>query len=308
MIASQGWSRPRRRRTAAGAAAAAVPLRAFGDTAWVTLALESCRQHLGPAIQSGQPHRIANAVLAVAHAPTVEQVDDVVGAACDTMLAEAYAARDSRLVSNVANARPIVETVLDELRERRQRDALAPAILRETVDGYLHLIGLLDKRAAQRLEAVGNLAVRIGYAMHQSSSVLLDIELAGRLHGIGMLAPETARSSEDAVRHSVVGETFLKGVPALAHLARLVRSYEERFDGLGFPDGLSGDEIPIASRIIAVAATFVDLITDSAAHEAVLPATACRKLAAAGGTRFDPRVVSATLQLLRFRQRTNRSA
>jgi response regulator RpfG family c-di-GMP phosphodiesterase len=308
MIASHGLSGSPRRRDPAAAALSAVPLRAFGDTAWVTLALESCRRHLTPAIHSGKSHRIANAVLAVAHAPTPEQVDDVVGAACDTMLAEAYAARDSRLVSNVANARPVIETVMAELRERRQRDALAPALLRETVDAYLRLIALLDKRAAQRLEAVGDLAARIGYTMHQSSSVLLDIELAGRLHGVGMLSPAALPSALAAGEHAVIGETFLQSVPALAHLAPIVRSYQERFDGLGFPDGLSGDEIPFASRVIGVAAAFVDLITGSPEHEAVLPATACRKLQAAGGTRFDPRVVAATLQLLRFRQRTNRSA
>jgi len=307
MIASQSAPRPAPRRDSA-AALRAIPLRAFGDTAWVTLALESCRRHLAPAIQSGKSHRIANAVLAVAHAPTAEQVDDVVGAACDTMLAEAYAARNSRLVSNVANARPVIETVMAELRERRQRDALAPALLRETVDAYVRLIALLDKPAAQRLEAVGNLAVRIGYTMLQSSSILLEIELAGRLHGIGMLAPKATPPAKDLREHAVIGEAFLRSVPALAHLAPIVRSYQERFDGLGSPDGLSDDEIPYASRVIGVAAAFVDLITGSPEHEAVSPTTACRMLAAAGGTRFDPRVVTATLQLLRFRQRTNRSA
>jgi response regulator RpfG family c-di-GMP phosphodiesterase len=172
----------------------------------------------------------------------------------------------------------------------------------------VRLISLLDKPAAQRLEAVGNLAARIGFAMHQSSSILLDIELAGRLHGVGMLASAAAPLAADVREHAVIGETFLRSEPALAHLAPIVRSYQERFDGSGFPDGLSGDEIPYASRVIGVATAFVDLITDSPEHEAVLPNTACRKLAAAGGTWFDPRIVSATLQLLRFRQRTNRSA
>lgn len=305
MIASHGMTEPAHRRKRAGGALGAVPLRAFGDTSWVGLALESCTQYLAPAIRSGNSHRIASAVLAVAHAPTPEQVDDVVGAACDTMLADAYAARDSHLVSQVANARPVIEDVLAEVRARRQRDALAPALLRETVDAFLRLIALQDKQIAQRLDAVGNFAARIGHAMRQSSSVLLDIELAGSLHGVGLLAQ---KGPAECNQPAVTGEAFLRTVPALAHLAPIVRSYQERFDGLGFPDGLCGDEIPFASRVIGVAAEFVELITGSPAQEAVLPATACRKLAAAGGTRFDPRIVSATLQLLKFRQRTNRSA
>ena len=89
----------------------------------------------------------------------------------------------------------------------------------------------------------------------------------------------------------------------MAHLAPIVRSHHERYDGHGYPDGLQGDEIPLASRIISVAAAFVDLITASAQFEAMLPNDACRELAVRAGTEFDPDVVTATLHLLHFRQR-----
>lgn len=308
MIASDGFAGFERRRNAARPTLRDVPQRSFGDTGWVTLALQNCIEHLTPAIRSGKPHNIASAVRAIAHAPTPEQVEDVVGAACDTVLAQAYAVRDTRSIANVATARPIVEAVVSELRERCQRDALAPELLRETVDTYVRIVGLLDKHAAQRLDAVGNLAVRIGSTLRQAPSVLLDIELAGRLHDIGMLGLSAACGVEALEQHPAIGETFLKSVPSLAHLAPVVRSHHERFDGRGYPDGLSGDEIPLPSRIIGVAAAFVDLVSLSPARESVLPATACRKLAAASGTEFDPHVVDATLHLLRYRQRTRRSA
>jgi response regulator RpfG family c-di-GMP phosphodiesterase len=309
MIASDRLVRRTRQVEASGPTLARVPQRSFGDTNWIALALQNCVQHLTPAIRSGMPSRIANAVRAIAHAPTPEQIDDVVSAACDTLLSEAYTVRDSRLISNVAKARAVIETVVGEARERNQREALDPGNLRETVDTYVRIVALSDRRAAQRFDAVGHLAGRIGSAMHLSPPMLLEVELAGRLHDIGTLAiPESAYSPQTFEEHVTVGEAFLNGVPSLAFLAPIVRSHHERFDGEGYPDGLAGEEIPIASRIISVAAAFVDLITESPAREAVLPNTACRKLAAAAGTQFDPRVVTATLQLLQFRQRTNRSA
>jgi HD-GYP domain-containing protein (c-di-GMP phosphodiesterase class II) len=308
MIASNELGNYARRREA-DKVLARIPQRAFGDTAWVTLAVNSCAQHLTPAIASGIPHRIASAVRAIAHAPTLEQLDDVVGAACDAALSEAYALRDARSISNVTSARSVIVAVLGELRDRREREATAPSVLRELVDGYVQIVALLDKRMAERLDAVGHLAARIGSTMRQPASTLLEIELAGRLHDIGTLTfPGTTHATDAIERHPIVGETFLQNVPALAHLAPIVRSHRERFDGQGQPDGLCGAEIPLASRIISVAATFVDLTTESSGRPAALANDACHELSRSAGSRFDPEVVAATLHLLRVRQRTNRSA
>src|SRR5271155_650413 len=116
MIASDGFAGLERRRDAARSTLRNVPQRTFGDTGWVTLALHNCVEYLTPAIRSGKPHNIASAVRAIAHAPTPEQVDDVVGAACDTILAQAYAVRDTRSIANVETARPIFAAVVAELR------------------------------------------------------------------------------------------------------------------------------------------------------------------------------------------------
>jgi len=288
---------------------ARIPQRAFGNTAWVTLAIKSCAQHLAPAIASGKAYRIARAVRAIAHAPTVEQLDDVIGAACDAALSEAYATRDSRLISNIGSARSVIGNVIAEIRERSEREVADAAVLRETVDGYVQIVALVDKGLAERLDAVGNLATRIGSTMQLPASTLLEIEFAGRLHDIGTLTSMgAARAASSFECHPVIGETFLQSIPALAYLAPIVRSHRECFDGTGFPDGLRGAEIPLASRIISVAAAFVDLMTETPTRAVVLPNDACHELSLAAGTRFDPDVVAATLHLLRVRQRTNRSA
>lgn len=308
MIASNGLTAQKPARHIRNSALSQVPQRSFGDTSWVSLALQNCAEFLVPAIRSGKSHKIVNAVRAIAHAPTSEQVYDVINAACDTVLGEAYAVHDSHLISEVTAARSIIGTVVAEVEARNEREALAGPLLRETVDTYVRLIGLVDKLAAQRLDAIGDLAVRIGRTMHQSSSTLLDIEIAGRLCAVGTLASADSDTQPAHRSHPVIGETFLLSVPSLAHVAPIVRSHQEWFDGRGGPDGLAGEEIPFASRVIGVAATFVELVTGCDRQEPIAPTMACRKLAAAAGTRFDPRIVSATLTLLRFRQRTNRSA
>jgi len=292
-------------RNATDEALARMPARTFGDTDWVTLALQNCAKYLQPAIASGKPYRIANAVRAIAHAPNPEQLDDVVEAVCDSLLADAYTSHNSRLITSVAEARSVIDTVLSELNERAERDVLEPALLRETVDGYVRMAGLADKLLAERLDTVGNLAARIGAAMHLPRTVVLNTEFSARLHDIGMLSVPKERGLKT---HSLIGESFLRATPALAHLAPIVRSHHERHDGSGFPDGLRGEEIPLESRIISVAAAFTDLVTETSRHKALPPQDACHELASHTGSKFDPDVVTATLQLLRFRQRTNRSA
>jgi response regulator RpfG family c-di-GMP phosphodiesterase len=284
---------------------ARVPARTFGETDWVSLALQNCAAYLEPAIASGKPYRIAQAIRAIAHVPTAEQVDDVVGAVCDHLLAEAYTNRNARTITGVADARPVIRTVLEELNERSARAALAPAMLQETIDGFVRMAGLADKRLADRLDSVGHLASRIAAAMHLPRSVVLATEFAGRLHDIGFTSGTQERGS---TTHAIAGEAFIRDTPAIAHLAPIVRSHRERFDGTGLPDGLRGDEIPLESRIIGVAATFVDLITETPRRQALSPHDACDELAAGVRTSFDPDVITATLHLLRYRQRTTRSA
>ncbi len=225
------------------------------------------------------------------------------------MLAEAHLRRDTSLVAHIDSARFVIGEVVAELREKTEREAVAPALLRETVDAYVHIVAMLNRTLAERLDAVGALAARIGSEMGLDTSALLDTELAGRLHDIGTLTiPGMVCAANAFERHPVAGAAFLENVPSLKHLAPIVRSHHERFDGRGYPEGLCGAEIPLAARIIAVAATFVDLVSESPVHEAFLPNRACHQISLASGTQFDPDVVNATMHLLRYRQRTRRSA
>jgi two-component system cell cycle response regulator len=92
-------------------------------------------------------------------------------------------------------------------------------------------------------------------------------------------------------RHTLIRERIILAAPSLAQTAALVRSSHERIDGNGYPDGLSGDEIPIGSRIIAVCDAFDVIISDRAYRAAIPVADALAELHRHAGTQFDPHIV-----------------
>jgi HD-GYP domain-containing protein (c-di-GMP phosphodiesterase class II) len=97
----------------------------------------------------------------------------------------------------------------------------------------------------------------------------------------------------------VIGERILRRTPQLGHLAPIVRHEHERWDGGGYPDGLAGTEIPIASRIILACDAYNAMITTRPYREAMSPAEAVAELRAGSGSQFDPQVVAALLERLR---------
>lgn len=94
-------------------------------------------------------------------------------------------------------------------------------------------------------------------------------------------------------RHTIVGERLLSASPALRPVAVLVRARHERWDGRGYPDALTGEAIPLGSRIVAVCDTYGAMISERPYRPALSHADACGELRASAGTQFDPAVVEA---------------
>ena len=93
--------------------------------------------------------------------------------------------------------------------------------------------------------------------------------------------------------HTLVGERLLAGPLAMEPVARLVRHSHERWDGLGYPDGLAGEAIPLGSRIVFVCSAFHDMTSDRPHRAALEPLDALAQLQRGAGSQFDPAVVSA---------------
>jgi HD-GYP domain-containing protein (c-di-GMP phosphodiesterase class II) len=94
-------------------------------------------------------------------------------------------------------------------------------------------------------------------------------------------------------QHAEIGERILAKVEDYAEIARIVRHHHERIDGRGYPDGLSGDEIPQLSRIIAVADAYNAMTSDRPYREAMPSQVARLRMAQAVETQFDTAVVAA---------------
>ena len=160
---------------------------------------------------------------------------------------------------------------------------------------------------AWRLVAAGYdvaaLATRIGKRLDLSEDALHDLETVAHLRDVGNIAIPGAvltRSGRlpghewEFIRlHTTIGERLLATNFEMERTARLVRSSHERWDGSGYPDGLAGETIPLASRIVFVCSAFADMTTARPHRVARDVPTALRELERGAGTQFDPRVVEA---------------
>jgi HD-GYP domain-containing protein (c-di-GMP phosphodiesterase class II) len=106
----------------------------------------------------------------------------------------------------------------------------------------------------------------------------------------GRLTPE---EYVEVQQHSMIGFTLLTRIPLLAQIAPLVRAVHERWDGRGYPDGLSGFEIPVEARIVAVCDAWHAMRYDRPYRRALTRSAALSELETGAGAQFDPDVVSA---------------
>jgi diguanylate cyclase (GGDEF)-like protein len=115
--------------------------------------------------------------------------------------------------------------------------------------------------------------------------------------------PFTADELDLLRRHVLIGERLLQASEPLGPVASVVRASRERWDGKGYPDGLAGEEIPLASRIIAVCQAFETLIDEDNPRGGLVPGAALAELRRSAGTRFEPSVVQALGVLIEEEQR-----
>jgi putative nucleotidyltransferase with HDIG domain len=121
----------------------------------------------------------------------------------------------------------------------------------------------------------------------------------------GLLTVEERREME---KHSEIGERILAKVAAYSDVARVVRHHHERIDGEGYPDRLAGPDIPLTSKIIAVADAYNAMTSDRPYRKAMAYEIARDRLLQAMGTQFEPEVVIAFIAELAVRDAEYREA
>jgi putative nucleotidyltransferase with HDIG domain len=199
------------------------------------------------------------------------------------------------------------------------RDVLAPVLSRDPLVAFelglspvVHrFVASLDDKDPETRDHVirtAEIAVRVGERFHLSARHLRDLGLAALLHDIGKLDTPieiiakpsrlTAEEYEIVKRHAVDGEAILRAEPTLAGVAEIVRSHHERIDGGGYPDGLTGDMIPLAARIIAVCDALDAMTHEHRFRRAMDTSMALSVLREHAGSQWDRKVIDHVMSVL----------
>jgi putative nucleotidyltransferase with HDIG domain len=168
------------------------------------------------------------------------------------------------------------------------------------------LVATLDARdqyTAGHSAAVAIYARDIAQRMGLSDEEQELVHLCGLVHDIGKIGlpagllekpgPLTLEERRQMEQHSEIGERILRNVDDYSEIADVVRSHHERIDGMGYPDGIPGGQIPLLARIIGVADAYDAMTSDRPYREALPSRVARMRLAQAVGTQFDTGVVAA---------------
>jgi len=188
----------------------------------------------------------------------------------------------------------------------RQSLRTLSALLEAKVEGSQSLLRPGNGGQGGHGEQVAKLAAALGERLELAPSQVEQLRYAGYLHDIGKVGVPSgllSRSQDqyvgeaEAVRlHATIGAGILAPVRFLGPAAEMVKAHHERWDGLGYPAGLRGEEIPLGARVLALANAYVGMTHSPTGP--LRPEQALQRLRQTAGARFDPRVVELLAELL----------
>jgi HD-GYP domain-containing protein (c-di-GMP phosphodiesterase class II) len=166
-----------------------------------------------------------------------------------------------------------------------------------------------DEYTAQHSRSVVELVNAVADELGIAPDERQELEFAAMLHDVGKIsipkeilhkpAALTDQEFEIIKHHTIEGQFMLDRVGGLlGRVGEVVRSCHERWDGLGYPDGLAGEEIPIAARIVFACDAYNAMTTDRPYRQAMAREDAVAELIANTGTQFDPKIVAALTKVV----------
>jgi HD-GYP domain-containing protein (c-di-GMP phosphodiesterase class II) len=293
-----------------------LPQSLYRSLPWAAHTIDSCVKIVAEAQRTNNPRRVRAWIDFERATPGGEQIlgclDNVLHQM--TMPGESFADR-------VRFANKLRQEALDYL---RTSGALASA--KSTVepqatalaDGLLAALRLHDAELAEHSEITAELATRLAVAMNCDGATVARVTLAARLHDLGKMRvsrsimnkpmPLTSAERDEVQSYPAIGADTLAAMPALADIAPIVRAQREWFDGRGYPAGTAHDEIPLESRIVAIADAFHTITLARPYRKARTTNEAMEEILAGSGTQFDPVLANAFTAMLGYRLRVARSA
>jgi putative two-component system response regulator len=222
------------------------------------------------------------------------------------------------LVKGEVSAAMLERTIRYAIASHAAARALAESY-RTTVRALAAALDLRDDQTGAHAARVTNLALRLAHVVAPELAVDQELEFGFLLHDIGKIGvpdaiilkpgPLDLQEFEDMKGHVTLGERIVAEVPYLRDIAAdIIHSHHERWDGKGYPSGLSGEQIPLAARIFSVVDTFDAITNDRPYRPARSVEDALREIAANAGTQFDPTIAHEFVRLIHEDQRQSQAA
>jgi diguanylate cyclase (GGDEF)-like protein len=177
-----------------------------------------------------------------------------------------------------------------------------------TVEALANALEANDEYTSTHARWITDLSLRVGRELGLDERALKHLELGALLHDIGKIGiPSdvlakpgrlTAAERKIVETHPELGERIISPIDRLQVVRPIVRHCHERWDGLGYPDGVAGEDIPLESRIIFVCDAYHAMTTDRPYRRRLSHREAVRRLTEAAGSQFDPHVVEVALRVL----------
>lgn len=210
--------------------------------------------------------------------------------------------------------RSVLSVLGQSLASTFQGRALSAATTASYVEALYAIVDMLDAADPfnqAHSQQVAKVAVSLGRSLGMTSQELSQIEMAGRLHDLGMVAvsldlpmtkgtlSETSRALIQ--RHPEIGYDLLASLPegvASRSVRDAVRYHHERWDGLGYPEGLAGEDIPLSGRLLATAENYVARTSARSYRAGLPPERALFEVDKLRATQLDPAMVDLLLSTM----------
>ncbi|MFQ5927747.1 MAG: diguanylate cyclase, partial [Terriglobia bacterium] len=188
-----------------------------------------------------------------------------------------------------------------------QADELPTPVL-ETVTSLAFAIDAKDHYTQGHSQNVARYSIALGRHLGLAEKSVEELHLAAILHDVGKFgipervlhkpSPLDPDEFEIMKEHAVLGARILEPLRTIPAIQKIVRHHHEYFDGTGYPDGLKGERIPLASRIIAIADAFDTMVTERTYKRSRTREEAFAELQRGAGTQFDPKLVKGFIKAL----------
>lgn len=226
----------------------------------------------------------------------------IYSAVADTKLNQIDISVSIGWAAKLTSDQPIKELFIkaEELMYRKKLTE-SQSMRNNTIQVILKTLNEKNKREKVHSEKVSKLSKRIGEMLDLNHETLKEIEIAALMHDIGKIAVAecvlnkpgqlTEEEYQEIKRHPESGYQILKSADAYLSLAEYVLCHHEKWNGTGYPRGLKGEEIPLISRIIAIADAYEAMTSNRTYRKAISSEEALHEIERYSGIQFDPSLV-----------------